>query len=213
MSKNKQQQWLVFIILIYVVVAAAGFLIAYLIKVEIFQPRQASSSPTPIISNQSLIHKPANWKTYTNTDYKLKFSYPPTDSLKESSYGFGVTSIALHKTNGDLDFQILLMPKTLAAAAGQDFDSYYALPDNTTKVIKSPLSNDNTTEKFTKIHDISVNGLQAIDYQSVASNVKPNEQPEIGTFIQAGDNLILISTGKSNKTKLQKMLSTVAYPL
>src|SRR6266568_6836672 len=110
-----------------------------------------------------------------------------------------------------MTIQILLLPKSLAQTVGQDFDSYYAMADHATKVIKNPLSQDNTTEKFTKIRNRTVNGLQALDYQSLASNAPVGSQPEIGTFIVAGSNLILISTGEDNKTELEEMLSSFTY--
>jgi hypothetical protein len=212
MSTNKKRLWVFFTILVYVVIAVAGFFIAYFIKEAIFQKQQIDPPPTPIMSNITPVPKPSDWRVYANSSYKLKFSYPPQDTIKSKSYGFGVTSLILDTTNGTLDFQILIMPKTLASAVGQNFDGYYTMPDNTSKVIKSPMSSDNTTETFTKIRDRSVNGNQAIDYQSISSNAQKGTQPEIGTFIQTGDNLVLISTGKSNKMKLEQLLSSFTYP-
>jgi hypothetical protein len=210
MSKVKQRLFLVSMLLIYVGIAVGGFVVAYIVKHDFFSSNTTVIlTPTP--SKVKQVQSPASWKTYTNTDDKLTFSYPPTDNIKTSSLGFGVTSIALVTVNGDADFQILLLPKALAQTVGQNFDGYYAMPDNTTKVIKSPLSQDNTTEQFTKIRNRTVNGLQALDYQSLASNAPAGSQPEIGTFIVAGGNLILFSTEKSNKTELEEMLSSFTY--
>ncbi len=210
MSKAKQRLMLFFFILMYVGLAVAGFGVAYYIKVSFFAPTQ-STSQSAKQATVTPIPAPKGWKTYTNTDFKLSFSYPPTDAAQTKSYGFGVSSVSMNTTNGNLDFQILFLPKTLASAVGQDFDSYYAMPDKTTKVIKSPLSQDSTTDNFTKIHDRTVNGNQALDYQSIASNAKPGTPAEIGTFIEVGNNLVLISTGRTNKENLEKMLSSFHY--
>lgn len=191
---------------IYIAIAAVGFVIVYIIKND-FLPKNASS--TPVVSTPHL-PVPKDWKTYTNSDTKISFAYPQEDSIKASSYGFGVTSVLLQKTNA-LDFQILLVPKSLAQVVGQNFDTYYALPNNTTKIIKSPLSKDTTTEKFTKIRNRTIIGLKALDYQSIASDAKPGSQPEIGTFIVSGDNIVLFSTAASNKKTLEQMLSSFTY--
>jgi hypothetical protein len=209
MPSNKKKLWLLAIVLIYVALAVAGFVVAYMVKTY-FLPKTAPVT-APNISRVTPVQTPNGWKTYTNGDLKITFSYPSSESIKTSSYGFGVTSVSLQDARGNTDFQILLLPKSLAQAVGQDFDSYYAMQDNTTKVIKSPLSQDNTTEKFTKIRNRSVNGLQALDYQSLASSAPAGAQPEIGTFIAAGNNLILISTDSSNKTQLEEMLTSFTY--
>lgn len=198
-------------LLIYLAIAVAGLVVAYFIKMTWFPLKTAVHSQ--VTAKVTPIPTPVGWKLYTNSDYKLSFAYPPTDTIKPSTYGFGVASIALATTDGTTDFQLLFLPKSLAQMVGQDFDIYYALPDNTPKVIKNPLAKDNETETFTKIHNRSVAGLRALDYQSVASNAKPGSPPEIGTFIETGSNLVLISTGESNKGALESLLSTFKYPL
>ena len=208
MSKNKRRLWLLSMLFIYIAIAMAGFVIVYIIKND-FLPKNASST-APVTTSVSQIPVPKDWKTYTNNDAKISFAYPQEDSIKASSYGFGVTSVLLQKTNA-ADFQILLVPKSLAQVVGQNFDTYYALPNNTTKVIKSPLSKDNRTEKFTKIRNRTIIGLKALDYQSIGSDAKPGSQPEIGTFIVAGNNIVLFSTGASNKKTLEQMLSSFTY--
>jgi hypothetical protein len=208
MSKKNKKLWIISIILIYFAVAVAGFLIFYIVKKDFISPNpppQASMiKPVPAISG---------WKTYTNTEDNFSFAYPSDDTMQSKSYGFGVSSVTLQTKSGNDDFQILILPKTLAQAVGQNFDDYYSMQDNTSKVIKSPLAQDNTTEKFTKIRNRSINGLKAIDYQSTASNTPAGALPEIGTFVQAGSNLILFSTGESNQKKLQQMLSSFHYPM
>jgi hypothetical protein len=210
MPKNKQRLMLFFFIVIYVGIAIVGFGIAYYVKTTFFPFTQGSQQPTNQ-TTKALSPTPTGWKTYTNADFNLKFSYPSTDTVSTKQYGFGVSSAAFNNKNGILDVQILFLPKSLASAVGQDFDSYYAIPNNTTKVIKSPLSQDNTTEKFTKIHDRMINGNQALDYQSIPSNTQPHTQPEIGTFIDVGNNLVLISTAQNNKEELEQLLGTFRY--
>jgi len=208
MRTENKQLWLISLILIYLAIAIGGFLVVYIVRTY-FLPQNAPTEPT--VSNVTPVKPPTGWKKYTNTDLHIGFSYPAADTLKSSSYGLGVTNVIITDSQGETDFQLLLLPKSLAQAVGQDFDSYYAMQDNTTKTIKSPLSQDNTTEKFTKIRDRSVAGLQAVDYQSVASNAPTGTEPEIGTFISTQDNIILISTDSGNKTPLEQLLSSFTY--
>ena len=194
-------------LLIYIMIAVAGFTIAFVVK-KYFLP-----NPNPpvaqIVKPVPSQHTPAGWKTYSNSIYQLQFAYPPTDKPVEKSYGFGVSSVTLQRAKGQTDTKLLLLPKSLADTVGQNFDDYYAMPDNTTKSVQNPLSQDKTTEKFTKIRNRTLDGDQALDYQSIAANAKPGTKPEIGTFIEMGDNLVLISTGQDNKQNLEKLLYTV----
>src|SRR5579864_2577973 len=209
MSKGKQKLWLFFLILLYITLAIVGFCVAYFIKTEFF-PKQNEISQSAKTVTMPI---PAGWTIYTNANDNLQFAYPSHDTIEAKSYEFGITNLVLKNTNGNTDFQILLLPQTLATAVGQDFNSYYAMPNNKTQTIKSPLSQDTTTEKFTKVRNRTVAGNQALDYQSIASNAKPDVQPEVGTFIKAGSNLVLISTSKSNKENLEAMLNSFRYPL
>jgi len=213
MSAKLQKLWIFLLMIIYIVIAAAGFGIAYFVKTEFFSKNSATSLSTKQTSTIKTIPAPVGWKTYTDKNYQLKFSYPPADTIQTKSYGFKVSSIALQNTHNGSGFQILLLPKTLASAVGQDFNSYYAMPNNTSKIIKSPLSQDNETEKFTKVNNSTINSLKAINYISVASDAKPDTPEEIGTFIETGSNLVLISTGENNKKQLDEMLTSFKYPL
>jgi hypothetical protein len=206
MSKNKQKLWLFSMILIYVMVAIAGFVVVYMVKTY-FLP-QNPSDQTQVTAKVTSVPVPDGWKTYTDSIDKISFAYPSTDTVQTKSYGFGVSSLILQTRKSTTDVQILLLPSTLATAAGQDFDTYYAIQNNTTKTINSPVSQDNTTEKFTKIKNTTVDGNEAVDYQSIASNAKPGTMPEVGTFIIAGSNLMLFSTAQNNKDTLEKILST-----
>lgn len=210
MSKTKQQLWLFSMLLMYVAIAVAGFTIAYIIKTDFVSKNPPNNQPS--VTPSKTKSAPTGWKTYTDTTDNLQFYYPATDKVQTKSYGFGVSSIIFTHANSQTDFQILLLPKSLAQTIGQDFDSYYAMPNNTTKTIKNPLSQDNTTEKFTKIRNKTVDGNRAIDYQSIASNAKPGTIPEIGTFIEAGNNLLLISTEQNNKNNLVKIVGSFRYP-
>ena len=196
-------------LLIYVAIALVGFVIAYIVKIEFFQTMSKTSPKTAQESRTAQV--PTGWKMYNNSTYQLQFSYPPTDTLQSKSYGFGVSSVTIQNKNGNTDFQILLLPKTLASAVGQNFDSYYSMPNNSTKTIKNPVSQDNSTEQFTKIQNIMVNGNKAVDYQSTDTNAKPGTLPEIGTFIEAGNNLVLISTTESDKAVLGHILNSFIF--
>lgn len=209
MTDTKKGLWLVSMILIYIAIAIGGFLVAYIIKTYFLPPSQPATAPK--VSEVKPVKIPAGWKIYTNADTQLKFAYPTQDKVKTSSLGFGVSSFSLQDTKGNVDVQILLFPKSLAQAIGQDFDEYYAMPDNTSRVIKNPLSKDSTTEMFTKIRNRTVNGMQAVDYKSLASNAPKKSLPEIGTIIASDNNLVLFSTDSENKTKLEEILSSFSY--
>lgn len=207
MSKEKQRMWLLSMLLIYIMIAIAGFTIAFVVK-KYFLP--SSHVPvTQIVKPIPSPHTPKGWKTYTDNDYQLQFAYPPTDKPVEKSYGFDVSSITLQTKKGQTDIQLLLLPKSLADTVGQNFDDYYALPNNTAKTIQNPLSQDKTTEKFIKIRNRTIDGNQALDYQSIATDAKPGTKPEIGTFIKMGDTVVLFSTDQNNKENLEELLSTI----
>lgn len=209
MSEKKKSLWIVGMLSLYTVIAIVGFIIAYFVKTTFFT-KASVATPKHSLVKKMLVPTPTGWKTYENQDYNVKLSYSPEDSIKQATYGFGIISIALqNKKDSQQNFHILLLPKSLAQAAGQDFDTYYAMPNNMTKTIMSPLAKDHTSEKFTKIRNRSVDGFQALDYQSLPSTATPGTKPEIGTFIENGDNLILISTEASNKNTLEQMLRTV----
>lgn len=192
------------------VIAIVGFGIAYFIKTAFLTPKQTNPSSLQIAPTLTPVPTPIGWKSYTNTAYTLTFSYPPSDSIKTTTYGFGVTNVELQNTkNNTSDFQLLFLPTSIAQMVGQNFDTYYSMPDNTTKVIKNPLAKDSRTEKFTKLHNRSIDGNQALDYTAVASNAKAGTKAEIGTFIEKGTTLILISTNADNKTRLEQLLTTL----
>lgn len=212
MSNNKKQLWLFSFLFVYILIAVAGFLIVLFIKNALQTQKQSQNYAT---RNEKTMPS-GRWKTYENAIYKFKLSYPPDDIIKTSSYGFHVISIIIeHSGNSKnitmADFQILLLPKSLAQKVGQNFESYDVLPDNTSKVIKNPFTQISAAEQFTKIHNLTIDGDQAFDYRSVATNANPGVPPEIGTFIEAGNNLILISTAEDNKKQLDQMLSSITF--
>jgi hypothetical protein len=216
MSNQKKTLGVVLLVVIYAVVALIGFFIIYFIKTQLDHKKEVPAQvtkqqtiPTPI---------PGESKTYKDPSANFALNYPADLSVKETPYGLGVNAVELRSSdNIDKEYapnvQMLTVPKALAKAVGQDFDGYYAMADNTTKVIASPLGTDKTSEAFTKIRNREVNKLRALDYSSVPSPNTDNEDPEIGTFIEAGDTLIIISTGESDRDSLEDILKTFTYPL
>jgi hypothetical protein len=65
-----------------------------------------------------------------------------------------------------------------------------------------------TPQQFTKIKNTTIYGLRAFDFMTTASPPDPTEEAEIGTYIELGKNTLIISTGESNKSTLDYMLST-----
>ena len=216
MSNQKKTLGVTLLVVIYAVVALIGFFIIYFIKTQLDHKK---ATPTSATKQQSLPTPiPGESKTYKNTSANFALNYPSDLSMEETPYGLGVNAVELRSNdNTDKDYapnvQMLTVPKALAKAVGQDFDGYYAMADNTTKVIASPLGTDKTAESFTKIRNREVNKLRALDYSSVPSPNPDNEEPEIGTFIEAGDTIIIISTGESDRASLEDILKTFTYPL
>jgi hypothetical protein len=209
MSPENQQRGIILLLTIYVLTAAIGFLIAYIVKTS--WQRAHMQTSTPVVVKTTPFPTPGDWKVYENADAKIELSYPPTDTFTTDSYSFGVTGVSFDTASEDTDFQILILPKSLAQTVGQSFDTYYTMPNKTTTTVKSPLAKDNTTQQFTKVQNRSVNGLQAFDYSSIPTDAPKDTTPEVGTFLQAGSNLILISTTPDNKETLEKMLSSFHY--
>src|SRR5205085_495190 len=87
-------------------------------------------------------------QTYQNSSYNFSFTYPGTLQVKENSYGLGVSSISFTNSSGDTDFQALIFPKNIGNLIGQNFDTYYAMANNTTTVIKSPQGD---SQQITKV--------------------------------------------------------------
>ena len=155
----------------------------------------------------------------TTSDYKnnaYKFSMPIASDLKikESPYGFGVTSVEMRAADTPQeygpDFQILVFPKAIGEQIGQDFNKYYDFAPNTTQEIKDPAG---SVVKFTKVKNRSVGGLRGFEFTSIASPAEPDIEPEIGVYIELGTDTMVISTPESNRTELETMLTDFKYPL
>lgn len=164
-----------------------------------------SSSITPI---------PQNWSIYNNTSFNFSLSYPSELTTQENSHGLGVTDIAF-ATAANIDsqnlpeYQILIYPKTIGKLIGQDFDEFYSLPAQSTQLMTSQAS---APQQFTKNRNITINSFRAFEYTTTSSPPNPNEESEIGIYIEIGENTLIISTGESNKTTLDYMLSTFKSP-
>jgi hypothetical protein len=208
MSNNKKALWISFFLIVYVVIAVIGFFVVYFIKNAVSKP-----VVTPIaVAHPTREPVPTGFKTYQNSDQKFSVSYPSTLKETDTAHGFGVNTIELRsKDNANPtyapDIQILTVPKMLATTIGQDFDSYYAMPDNATKTITSP-TDSKTAEVFTKIKNRDISGLRAVEYSSVPSPKQENQEAEIGVFIEKGSDMIIVAGSESNRDQLEKVLTT-----
>ncbi len=151
---------------------------------------------------------------YQNNANKFSVPYPKGLTVKEAPYGLGITSIEMRAPNKPAnypaDYQMLLFPKTLGTMIGQDFNSFYTMTENTSKIIKDP---SGASTKFTKGSNKTINGLRAFEFSSTSEPADPQEEPEIGVYIETGNSITIISTGESNRVTLESMVSQFKYPL
>jgi hypothetical protein len=198
---------IIFVLILLCVSAAAYYLQKNGITMDRISPKAV---PTSTVTNTT--NSPNN--TYHNNAYKFSMPYPKELKINEKPYGFGVSSVEMRApaTPSDYgpDFQMLVFPKAIGAQIGQDFDKYYSLADNTTQEIKDA---GGTTVKFTKIKNRTVNNLRAFDFTSGSVPADPDEEAEIGVYIEMGTDTLVISTPESNKAKLDTMLADFKYPL
>lgn len=211
MSPKKKVLGVTLILVIYVVIAALGFLIAYYVKTNLLEPKQQANTPKP-----TAVPAPSGYKVYESTDQKFSLAYPENLEVKENPLGFGVKTVEITggknpETAGIADIRILTVPKLLAKTAGQDFESFYSMQDNETKTIESPDTENASSEQFTKIRNREINGLRALDYSSVPFPNPDNQAPEIGTFVEAGNNLVIFATSPDGREQLEQVLKTFNY--
>ncbi len=212
MSKRKKYVGVALILLLYVIIAIAGFFVIYAFK-DTLGLGKKTTSQTPVASP---IPAPSGFQTYQNTEQKYSLQYPESLNLQEKPYGFGVNTIELRSDeNADPayapEIQVLTVPKALAKTIGQDFESYYTMKENETKIIKSPLNEEETAENFTKVRNREINGLRGLDYTSTPSPNHDDQAPEIGTFVEAGDNLLIFATHEESRTQLEEMLKSFNF--
>lgn len=176
------------------------------------EPQTASvpkATPMPDIA-------PSGYQIYENKEQKFSMQYPEELKVKENPVGFGVNTIEMRSPeNADPvyapDIQVLTVPKALAKTIGQDFESYFEMADNSSKIIESPLDQGEKAEKFTKIRNREINGLRALDYTSVPSPNTDNQDPELGTFVEVGNNLLIFASGSDDREQLEEVLKTFNY--
>ncbi len=214
MTRRKKYLAVAAIVLIYVAIAIVGFFIVYFIKTTVI--KTPASVPSTTTVTPTAVPAPSGFKTYQNTEQKYSLNYPEELTIKESSYGFGVNTVELRSDDNNdpayaPDVQILTVPKTIAKAIGQDFDSYYTMADKSSKTIKSPFGQDNGAESFTKIRNREVNGLRAIDYTSVPSPNPDNQEPELGTMVETTNALVIFASGFDDREQIEEVLKTFAF--
>lgn len=168
---------------------------------------QTDQEPTPTPTQPPM--QPSNWKTYDNSSFNFSLSYPSELTPQEKSHGLGVTDISFSNPNSNpqyaVKYQILIYPANMGKLIGQDFNQFYALPPQSTQLMTSDSS---TPQQFTKIGNITINGMAAFNFRTTSDPPDPTQEAEIGTYIKFGKNTLIISTGESNQTALNYMLST-----
>jgi hypothetical protein len=114
-------------------------------------------------------------------------------------------------TDDPSNLQMLMFPKALGIAIGQDFDKQYNSPDNTSQEIKD--TDTGYTQSFTKVRNRTISNLRAFEFASKEVPVDPDVESEIGVYIETGGDVIVITTGESSREKLEAMLVDFKYPL
>lgn len=153
--------------------------------------------------------QPSDWKTYNNISFNFSLSYPQELTTQENSHGLGVTDISFTNPNSNPQnapkYQILIYPKTIGNLIGQSFEQFYNLPAQSTQLMTSEAT---TPQQFTKIKNTTINSLRAFNFRTTSDPPDPAEEAEIGTYIELGESTLIISTGESNQTILDHILST-----
>jgi hypothetical protein len=167
--------------------------------------QEPSQNDTTVQTNQ--------WNTYENKGYGFSINFPADLVLNDKPQGFGVTNIELKSPDSQPSdgpvYQILVFPKALAKIAGVDFDADYALADNSNKTISD---NSGNTQTYTKINNRTVGSLKAYNFKNSSSQTSSSDGG-IGTAVEFGDSVVMISTLESNREELDTMMTSFKYPL
>lgn len=211
MTKTKKIIGVTLMIIVYFVIAALGFFVVYLFKTNA-QP-QKNNETTITHSPKKTTPPPSGFKSYENPNQKFSMSYPETLDMSEKSYGLGVNAIELRSndnanTSNLANVQILTVPKAIAKMIGQDFETYYQMKPNETKIITGELQGKKEEQKFTKVRNREINGMRAVEYTSVPNPNLEDYEAELGVFIENGNDLTIFVTGESEKEQLEKILAT-----
>lgn len=160
-------------------------------------------------SSSSLLPLPKEWKTYKNIALNFSLEYPSNLIVKENIHKFGVADISFidsSNTEEDIiEYQLLFFPKSIGKIIGQDFDKLYTLPAKSTESMTSEAS---SPQLFTKIENATIDKSRAFSYMTTSNPVDPTEEAEYGVYIEFNDNILIISTGESQKTILNHMVYT-----
>lgn len=164
------------------------------------------------ISPKPATQKPG-WKLYQDTAGQFSFSYPPSLQIKEKSYGLGVTSISLSNSDSPQNpqFQMITFPMQIGNLIGQNFNNYYIMKNGTSAIVQSPQQSQ-SSEQITKIQNTTVDGLKAVEISATAYPVNPKATPNIGRYIQVGNNMFIILTSPVNQPTLDAILASFQYP-
>ncbi len=211
MTKRKKIIGVTIMLIIYFVILAIGFFIVYLLKTNTHPANNTTNTVAPSPSITKTV--PTGFKTYENPKQKFSMSYPETLDITEKSYGFGVNTIELRSNDNantsDLpNVQVLTVPKSIAKMIGQDFDMYYQMQPNETKIISGELQGKKEEQKFTKIKNRTVNGMRAVEYTSVPNPNPKNYEAELGIFIENGDDIVMFVTGENERDQLEEIIAT-----
>ena len=172
-------------------------------------PTFAINPPTPQSTPKPTETNNQNWTTYNNTTLNFSLLYPSHLTVKENEHGFGVADITFSNTTNH-DYQMLFYPAIIGKLIVQDFNTLYALPANTTQRMTSETMKP---QLYTKINNRTINGHRALDFEATDDPPDPYIEPEVGTYIELGENRMIISTRQSNRATLNQMLINFKSPI
>lgn len=198
-----------FFLLLIILVAVGAY---YYLQSQGLTPDKLN--PQPLTPKTTIAPRDSSTNTYKNENFKFSMPIDKELEANETSYGFGVSSVELRHANTTEDYaanlQMLVFPKALGMAIGQDFDKSYGLPDNTKQEVKDPSGG---AQSFTKVRNRTISGLRAFEFSSSPIPPDPELEAEIGVYIEMKADVLVVTTGESNRDNLEKMLAEFTYPL
>lgn len=195
----------VLLILAVITAGVAGIILFNAKLLNQAKAPQVTLSPTPFASVQSdptayTDEGSADWKTYTNNFFSLK--YPEDYTFSTHSYPCCVSSITLENPNGNITFEVLETPWERLLNEGEEYDD--------TKNYARDLLNDYPSEK------IKLDGRNANMIDNIEKTVGDFKDGRTKIIVASKDNIgyrITLYKGENNEGRniFDQILSTFKF--